>query len=304
MRLNSTLHFLGALSKPSIALSARASASSTATSVRFCVPVASSRRSTPTSRFTIDSVAPLNPACAGAIARVSASNSATKCTLASVTLQPPFPRTKRIVRSALSDEPVDPDASNVTLSQNKISDFSAPSSRTVMDVTVTSTKDARPFINRHLPRVIPAFALSAFPFARSPFARDSATAPPFARSFARALVISTPDTTNVARRDPTPRRKNRRRPLGDPFGDVDDGLSTLLGVISTNDDADVDLPLPKIPPRARCSPRGRLFRNDFPLALRRIKFNNHSINVESFPTYATSAILTHLTDAPGFVKHT
>tara|TARA_B100001540_G_scaffold55581_1_gene50318 strand:- start:343 stop:696 length:354 start_codon:yes stop_codon:yes gene_type:complete len=117
-------------------------------------------------------------------------------------------------------------------------------------------------------------------------------------------VISTPDTTNVARRDPTPRRKNRRRPLGDPFGDVDDGLSTLLGVISTNDDADVDLPLPKIPPRARCSPRGRLFRNDFPLALRRIKFNNHSINVESFPTYATSAILTHLTDAPGFVKHT
>ena len=114
-----------------------------------------------------------------------------------------------------------------------------------MDVTVTSTKDARPVINARCWRDS-AFALSAFPFARSPFARDSATAPPFARFFARALVISTPDTTNVARFS-TLRRKNRRRPLGDPFGDVDDGLSTLLGVISTNADADADLPLRKSP---------------------------------------------------------
>jgi hypothetical protein len=173
----------------------------------------------------------------------------------------------------------------------------------VMEVTVTSTKDARPFINRHLPRVIPVFALSVFPFARSPFAADATVVPPFTRALARALVISTPETTNVARSDPTPRRKNRRRPLGDPLGDVDDGLSTLLGVISTNDD-DANFPFPNIPPRAPRSPRGRLFRKDFPLALRRTKFNNHSINVESFPAYATSAILTRVTGAPGFVKHT
>ena len=102
--------------------------------------------------------------------------------------------------------------------------------------------------------------------------------------------------------------RNSRSPLiGDFMRDVNDGLferfqHTRDGS-STNDD-DVDLPSPKIPPRARRSPRGRLFRKDFPLALRRTKFNNHSINVESFPAYATSAILTRVTGAPGFVKHT
>ena len=111
------------------------------------------------------------------------------------------------------------------------------------------------------------------------------------------VVISTPDTTNAALSDPTPKRMNRLRPLaGVPS---DDGLSLPRGVISANPSSLLLLVLPFFSPT-----RGKSSRKCFPLALRNAKFNNHVTMVDAFPTYAISAICTLRSAVPGLLKLT